>query len=126
MRVFETDDAECKAGAPGDHEKTGERGQRAGSPAQLGADTDRDADDIRSRQELRQANNVEKFVLIKPAAPLDRDPARPDDAAAEPEQGNGEKSRGERGKRHARGYTRIIRDRRHDDSTGIVNRTESQ
>ena len=50
---------------------------------QLRPDADRDADDVRPGHELAKAYDVGKFLLAYPAALLDGDAARPDEAAAE-------------------------------------------
>ena len=90
VSVFETKDTDCEADARRDHEKAGEH---AGGSAQLHADADCDANDIRTRQELCvcQAHDVETLVFFQPPVTLNRNPARPDNAAAKAKHGNGEK-----------------------------------
>ena len=85
MCVFEADHANHQAHAPRDQQKAGDCGQGAGSATQLGADADRDPDDAGSRQELGEADDIEKFCFAEPAAALDRNTARPDDPAAKAE-----------------------------------------
>ncbi len=78
MRVFEASHPNREANAPRDQQKAGDRRQNAGTAAQLVTDTNRNPNDIRSRQELGEADDVEELRLAEPAAALDRDPARPD------------------------------------------------
>src|SRR5712671_4687035 len=71
---------------PRDHQETAGGGNRTDGASQSCPDADRDTDDIRSRHELAETDDVGEFGLAYPPALIDGDAVRPDEAAAEPAQ----------------------------------------
>src|SRR5215469_15583666 len=82
LRIAKAKHAKRQTDAPGQHKKPRDRGERPGRAAQFGAGADRDADDIRPRQELAQADNIEEFGVAEPAPLFNGDAPGPDDSAA--------------------------------------------
>ena len=82
VSIFKEQQADRKPDCPRDHEKAGNCGDRSDRAPHLCPDAHGNSDDVRPGHELAQAHNVGKFPVADPAAVLDGDAARPDDAAA--------------------------------------------
>src|SRR6266446_1696907 len=71
---------------PWDHQETAGGGNRTYGASQSCPDADRDTDDVRSRHELAETDDVGESGLAYPPALVDGDAMRPDEPAAEPAQ----------------------------------------
>ena len=67
LRIAKAKRAKDQTHNPGQHEKPCDRGERPRRAAQFRAGADRDPDDIRSRQELAQADDIEELRIAEPA-----------------------------------------------------------
>src|SRR5215469_7825873 len=82
MSIFKTKEAQRQPDGPRDDEEAAKRGDCSDRAPHLRTDADGDTDNVRPRHELAKADNVGEFPVVDPAAILDGDAARPDDAAA--------------------------------------------
>src|SRR6516162_1897670 len=103
LRIAKAKHAKRQTAAPGQHKKPRNRGERPGRAAQFCAGADRDADDIRPRQELAQADDIEKFRVAEPAPLFNCDAPGPDDPAAKTENRYGQKCFGDGAERRMGG-----------------------
>src|SRR5215472_422421 len=95
--------AERQTHAPGQHQKARDRGERPWRAAQFRAGADRDPNDIRSRQELAQADNIEEFGVAEPAPLFNGDAPGPDEPAAKAKNRYGQKRFGDGAERRPGG-----------------------
>src|SRR5262245_277550 len=84
MRVLENRHAEGEADRPWYQEEPGDGGEHAAGAAKSRARAHRDADDVRARHELTEADDVSEFPFGDPPTLFDGDAPRPDETAATP------------------------------------------
>src|SRR5215471_9276471 len=94
LRIAKAKHAKRQTHAPGQHQKARDRGNRPGHAAQFRAGTDRDPNDIRHREELAQADDIEEFCIAEPAPLFDGDAPGPDDPTAKAKKRYGQESFG--------------------------------
>src|SRR6516164_2791803 len=103
LRIAKAKHAKRQTHDPGQHKKPRDRGERPWRAAQFRSGADRDPDDIRPRQELAQADDIEEFRVAEPAPLFNCDAPGPDDPAAKTENRYGQKCFGDGAERRTGG-----------------------